>query len=103
MLLRLFLSLLLLWSLSQAKEDYPLTFSQLGTPLYISLEPFNNYIEVETLTREIILYRSMVNRTLKNGYKVDKSIDKKEMRAYLKELRKLQKEYDKLLFLLHKV
>ena len=102
MLIRLFLSLFLLWSLSLAKEEYPLTFSQLGTPLYTSLEPFSNYIEVEMLTQEIVLYESMVNRALKDGYKVDKSIDKKEKKAYLKELRNLQKEYDKLLFLLHK-
>ena len=102
MLLRALLSLLLLWSLSLAKETYPLTFSQLGTPLYTSLEPFTHYIEVETLTRDVILYKSLVKRALANGYKVDKSLDRTEMKAYLKELRKLQKEYDKLLYLLHK-
>jgi len=101
-LIRLLLSLLLLWSFSVAKEEYPLTFSQLGTPLYTSLEPFTNYIGVETLTRDVILYKSLVKKALTNGYKVDKSLDKKEMKAYLKELRKLQKEYDKLLYLLHK-
>ena len=102
MLLRVFLPLLLLWSFSFAKEYYPLTFSQLGTPLYTSLKPFTSYIEVTMLTREIILYRSMVKKSLENGYKVDKSISKKEMKAYLQELRKLQKEYNKLLYLLHK-
>lgn len=99
--LRLILSFLLFWSLSLATE-YPKTFSQLGTPLYKSLKPFLNYSDVEILTKELLIYEKMVNKALTHGRQVDKSINNKEMKAYLKELRKLQKEYDKLLSLLHK-
>ena len=101
MLLKLLLLLFFFWSLSLATE-YPKTFSQLGTPLYKSLKPFMNHSEVDLLTKELLTYEDMINSALRNGYKVDKSIDKKEMKAYLKELRKIQNEYDKLLYLLHK-
>ena len=94
------LLLLLFFSLSFA-EDYPKTFSQLGTPLYKSLKPISKYSGTELLQEKILTYEQLVGKTIVHGFEVDKSKDKLEIKKYLFELRKLQKEYDYLLHLLH--
>ena len=95
------LSLLLFFSISFAGE-YPKTFSQLGTPLYISLKPISKYSDIQLLQEKILAYEQLVSKTLTHGFEVDKSKDKQEIKKYLLELRKLQKSYDYLLHLLHK-
>lgn len=98
---RLFFTLLLLISTLLA-EEYPSSFAQLGTPLYKSVNAFSKYEEVEALYKQTQLFKKQAKKALENGYRVDTSSNKKEKKAYLLELRELQKEYDKLLHLLHK-
>ncbi len=96
-----FLLLFLLLFGSTFASEYPQTFSKLGTPLYKSLKPISKYSEIELLQENILTYEQLVNKTIAHGFEVDKSKDKAEIKKYLFELRKLQKNYDFLLHLLH--
>ena len=97
---RIFLSFLFLLSIVFA-EEYPQTFSKLGTPLYKSLKPISKYSDTKQLQEKILTYKQQVGKSVAHGFEVDKSKDKKEMKRYLSELRKLQKDYDYLLHLIH--
>jgi murein DD-endopeptidase MepM/ murein hydrolase activator NlpD len=98
---RLFLTLLLCLSVLDA-DSYPKTFAKLGTPLFQCSKKLSKFTDIETLTPEIIKFQTQVLLATKNGKKVDSTQDKQEIRAYLLELRKLQKNYDFLLHLIHK-
>ncbi|MEN8303182.1 MAG: peptidoglycan DD-metalloendopeptidase family protein [Campylobacterota bacterium] len=100
MLFKLLLSSVLLFSILSSTE-YPKTFSKLGTPLYKSLKPISQYSDIELLKEKILNYEKEVRKSIAHGFDVDKSKDKKEIKKYLFELRKLQKSYDYLLHLLH--
>ena len=97
---RFLLSFLLLFSFVFA-EEYPQTFSKLGTPLYKSLKPISKYSDIKLFQEKIVTYEQLVGKTISHGFAVDKSKDKAEMKKYLFELRKLQKSYDYLLHVLH--
>jgi len=97
---KLLLLLTLLCSVLFATE-YPKTFSKLGTPLYKSLKPISKYSDIELLQEKILTYEQLVGKTIAHGFRVDKSTDKAEIKKYLFELRKLQKNYDYLLHILH--
>ena len=81
--------------------EYPKTFSKLGTPLYKSVKPLSNYSDVKSLENTIVSFKRQADKTMSNGFKVDKSQEKAKIKEYLFELRKLQKSYDYLLHLLH--
>ena len=99
MLIRFF-PLLLLLTLLDAKE-YPHSYAQLGSPLFSALKPFAKMQDIQLLHDDIVLFEQHADTVLQKGYKVDASEKKSEKKEYLKELRKLQKEYDKLLHKLH--
>ena len=80
---------------------YPQTFSQLGTPLYKSVKPISKYSDIEPLQEKILTYEQVADKAILHGFEVDNSKDKKEIKEYLLELRKLQKDYDYILHLLH--
>ena len=83
-------------------SQYPKTFAQLGTPLYKSLKPISQYKDVKILHESLSQYEESVTKAKAYGFKVDITQDKKTIKQYLFTLRKLQKEYDFLLHLLHK-
>ena len=83
-------------------EEYPKTFSQLGTPLYKSLKPIGQYKNVEILQEPLLRYEKDVKKLKREGFEIDTTQDKKKIKEYLFNLRKLQKEYDYLIHLLHK-
>ena len=85
--------LLLLFSIGFSKE-YPTVFSQLGNPLYKSIDSLKILSDIEDLNSSCSNYIGKAKETLLFGESVDKS-DKKAVKEYLKRLRKLQKEYDK--------
>ena len=95
------LLLTLLFTCTLFAQSYPKTFAQLGTPLYSSLDPFLKHKNSEYLKSEIIVYEKSVNEALQEGLNADNTQEKKAKITYLKSLRKLQKEYDRLLHKLH--
>jgi len=100
MVFKFLLSILLLL-ITLSAQEFPRTFSQLGNPLYSSVKPFSKYKDIANLHFEIEAYEKASNELLLMGYKADKLREKKFMVAYLKKLRKLQKQYSKLLHKLH--
>ena len=96
-----YLFLFFLFFTTLLSKEYPLTFSQLGTPLYKSIKPITNYADVKVLQEYILTYEQKANKAMSHGFKVDTSKDKAEIKKYLLELRDLQKSYDYLLHLLH--
>jgi len=83
-------------------KEFPRTFSQLANPLYSSVKHFNKYKDIPALTVDIEKFQENSKKILLMGYQADKIQTKKFMVAYLKELRKLQKQYEVLLHTLHK-
>lgn len=98
---RLLLLLLIFYTLLNASE-YPETFSTLGTPLYKSVKPISKFVEIKELEDKILTFEQHAGKALSNGFKVDKSKDRAEIKEYLFELRRLQKSYDYLLHIVHK-
>ena len=100
MLLRVLLSTFILFS-SLLGEGYPKTFAQLGSPLFSSLKPLQQYSTIESLNVVIVKFQQSCNVALTHGLKVDKTTEKKAKIEYLLELRALQKEYDYLVHLIN--
>ena len=82
-------------------DEYPKTFSQLGTPLYKSAEQLSSFSDENTLNTSIIDFANKAEKVKNYGLNVDKKSDEKLKKEYLFELRKLQKSYDYTLHLLH--
>ena len=93
--------LLFLLLYAEAKE-YPKLFETLGTPLFDSSQKFSAFKDIEGLSPEIQKFQTQALLVKENGLKADSLQDKKELKRYLLELRKLQKNYDFLLHLIHK-
>ena len=100
MLLRVLLTTFILFS-SLFGEGYPKTFSQLGSPLFSSLKPLQQYSTIESLNVVIEKFQQSCNVVLRHGLQVDKTTEKKAKIEYLLELRVLQKEYDYLVHLIN--
>lgn len=83
-------------------NTFPKTFAKLGTPLFESSKKLSTFSDIQTLTPEIQKFQTKVVLAKENGTRVDTLDDEKEKKAYLLELRKLQKNYDFLLHLIHK-
>jgi len=81
-------------------NEYPKTFSSLGTPIYSSIKPINYCLEIDSLKDKIINFKLDAQKVKKHGFEVDKTRDKQEITIYLKELRVLKKKYDYLMHLL---
>lgn len=99
MVFKLFFTLFLLFGVLNA-EEYPQTFARLGTPLFESSKKLSAFSEIDSLTPEIQKYQTKVILATQNGYKADTKQNKKEIKEYLSQLRKLQKNYDFLLYLI---
>lgn len=98
---RLFLILFLLFGILDAKE-YPQTFSKLATPLFNASEKLSTLLTINSLNPEIQKFQKSIALAINDGKEVDKTQKKQAIKNYLLELRKLQKNYDYLLYLIHK-
>ena len=92
--------LFFLFSIVFSKE-YPPIFSQLGNPLYKSVDSLKILSNIEDLNRSCSSYISKADETLAFGEALNKS-DKKGVKEYLQRLRKLQKEYDRNIYQINK-
>jgi len=80
-------------------QNYPSVFSQLGTPLYQEVEAFEALSKLhvfKTQSKAIEVYKQTSDTLMQEGFLADESKDKKEIKAYLKKLRNLQKQHDKI-------
>ncbi len=93
--------LLLLFTLLHSKE-YPILFSKMGSPLYKSIKPISKLSKIKKIEKSSLEYIQEVNETLEYGNKVDNKNKDTNPKEYLLKLRKLQKKYDYVLYLLHK-
>ncbi len=100
LLLRLFFTFFLFFILLNAEEN-PRTFAQLGTPLYESVQKLSKFSNITTLSSVIQDFSTKANTIREYGLNVDNTQDTKEQKNYLLKLRKLQKNYDFTLHLLH--
>lgn len=94
--------LLLLFSLMLYGKTYPSLFSQLGTPLYTAETKLQPLTEHTQFKKALLHYSSECKQTLQYGEMADITTDATQKKAYLKRLRKLQKEYDDLALFLKK-
>ena len=83
-------------------EKYPETFASLSTPLYKAAQNFESFSSRSELAEPIKKYQSDAKQLLDKGLALTNSSDKQKKLAYLKDLRKLQKEYDYIIHLLHR-
>lgn len=81
-------------TLSGATQSYPSLFSTQGTPLFQATDKFEKLQKYDSLKLHVINYSKEVEKVKEIGYKADKSQNKKDIIAYLKSLRTLQKQYD---------
>lgn len=92
--------ILTLFMTLNAKESYPKLFSQQGTPLYKAIGSFKSLDKIPEMKQYIDAYKIDAKKTKELGFKADTAEDKK---AYLKALRKLQKEHDEVIGLSIKI
>lgn len=97
----LYLFIFFIFTKSLFSSDYPQTFSQLGTPLYKSLDHISKYADIKLLEDKILTFEQQAGRVMAHGFSVDKTKEKSQIKEYLTELRKLQKSYDYLLHIIH--
>ena len=104
--MKIFFTLLLFTLLLISQDDfsqthYPKLYSQLGTPLFEQTDDF------ETLTRTPLFHNNIpilqaylkkVKTVLEHGLRIDAehSLDREKTKAYLKELRELQRLHDQI-------
>ncbi|MBN2816460.1 MAG: M23 family metallopeptidase [Campylobacterales bacterium] len=100
MLIRVFAYILLICTTLFA--EYPKAYSQLGTPLFESSKKLASFKDMDTLTPEIEKFQQSILLVQESGKQADTTQEKEAMKAYLGELRSLQKSYDFLLHLIHK-
>ena len=96
------LSALLLFFTILHSSEYPVFYSKMGTPLFKSIKQITKLSNIKEIKESSLKYVENANRAIENGFIVDKSDAKEDKKKYLFELRKLQKEYDYILHLLHK-
>ncbi len=96
--MKLILSLLIFMSTLMA-QNYPKLFNQLGTPLFQELHHFQALDKLalfSDLKEDIHNYETRLTQALSHGYQLDITPDKENIKAYLKELRSLQRLHDKI-------
>lgn len=97
-----YLSLLLFLFVSSLAQELPQTFNQLSTPLYNSIEPIQKLSHIKDIEEISQGYIEELLEAKKIGFSIDKRQDKKKTKKYLMQLRKLQKDYERILFCIHK-
>ncbi|HFD14239.1 MAG TPA: M23 family metallopeptidase [Epsilonproteobacteria bacterium] len=80
---------------------YPETFASLSTPLYKAAKSLERLSFEAQLAEPIKKYENDAKQLRAKGLALDNSTDKEKKLAYLRSLRKLQKEYDYIIYLLH--
>ncbi|MBL6973331.1 MAG: M23 family metallopeptidase [Sulfurimonas sp.] len=100
-MLKCFSLFFLLLSVSLA-EKLPQTFEQLSSPLYTSVEPIENLCDIQNIKDVSSEYLETLGEVKQFGHLVDASKDAKNTQEYLYKLRKLQKQYEFILFNIHK-
>lgn len=93
--------LFLLFTLSYSK-DYPSLYSKMGDHLFKSIEPISKLSSIKEINDSSVKYIEQAKKTLEYGYKVDTLNTPSDSKEYLLKLRKLQKEYEYILHLIHK-
>jgi len=93
-----FLFFLLFWNAYAA--EYPIFYERLGTPLYSSMEGLKKLSAIEDLNQSCTNFLTNAGKTLQFAQTINAN-DKEASREYLLQLRKLQKEYDHTLHLVH--
>ncbi|MDQ7062221.1 MAG: M23 family metallopeptidase [Sulfurimonas sp.] len=83
-------------------EQYPLLYKQLSHPLFKSSKAIQNLSNIKAIEKSLDSYNRAINRALTLGKEVDKTRDARRIKEYLFTLRKLQKKYDAILYLIHK-
>lgn len=91
----------LLFSLNRSLEHYPVTYAQLGTPLFQQVDNFKSLSETRLLLnqdKDFRDYMQQAKTAIKHGYETDASdpTDSQKIKVYLLELRALQKLHDKI-------
>lgn len=82
--------------------EYPKLFETLGTPLYKAAQSLEYFSSQEKLKEPIKSYRAHTKELLVMADEISKSGEKRAKLSYLKSLRKLQKEYDYIIHLVHR-
>ena len=82
--------------------QYPEIFAPLGTPLYKAAEQLSHISSKNELHEAIQKYQKDAKKLLEIAGEVSKADDKSATLAYLHSLRKLQKEYDYIIHLIHR-
>ena len=80
-------------------QEYPVVYAQLGTPLFEQNKNFEDLSELKLFkndTKKFDMYKKMSKKMLETGLAIDISKDKKEIKDYLINLRKLQKLHDEI-------
>jgi glutaredoxin len=85
-------------TLLSAYSTYPKIYTQQGTPLFKAVEQLNTLQTFSSLKPEIDVYQVLADKTITLGYQTDQ--DASKSKEYLKALRSLQKEYDKLIYVI---
>ncbi len=93
---KLLMGLLLFATILWAETGYPKLYEQQGTPLYETAKQIAPLLEHSTFRKAVASYRSNAEKVMQTGYKADR--ERALGPAYLKALRSLQTEYDKLAF-----
>ena len=85
------------YTLLQASLNYPVTFSSQGTVLYKSAGDIVKLQKFPSYKNEVSRYLIELEDTKNRGFKADKSDEKKDKIVYLKVLRDLQVQHDRIL------
>ena len=94
--------LLFVLSLCMYAQKYPTTYQQLSHPLFESSQAINKLSELEELKILSYQYDKNVNEAIRLGFEVDTMHDSISVKRYLITLRKLQKQHDYILRIIHK-
>lgn len=91
---------LLLFFGSVFAGEYPIFYERLATPLYSSIDSLKKLSDIEDLNKSCTLFVENAQKTLQFAREINAS-DVSMAKEYLLKLRKLQKEYDHTLYLVH--
>jgi murein DD-endopeptidase MepM/ murein hydrolase activator NlpD len=80
--------------------EYPIVYERLATPLYTSTASLKKLSEIEDLNKSCTSFIANAEQTLQFAKEINAS-DASAAKEYLLKLRKLQKEYDHTLHLIH--
>lgn len=94
------LFLTLSFSFLYASSSYPSSFTKLGTPLYQEAHKLILLKDINSLKEPIRTYLEKLKLITNMGTEADKSSDKKLKLNYLKKLRLLKRDNDKIVWLL---